>query len=210
MRRGALVLLLIAGVNLIAFIGGLVVAFSAGESVTIFESGEPRVLSIDGRHARLSPAASRYLRAHMAVTLALLVVAVPLVYLKPASPAGAHPPRPVAAAAPARPGERTLPCPHCREPLHVGLSQFNPLNQALFCRSCSRRLRFSPKARALGIVALLLATAAELLLLDQLGVWRADTPFGIALLVVLFLFVVWSAGLVGSLVCRRFAALVEE
>lgn len=58
--------------------------------------------------------------------------------------------------------------------------------------------------------ALLLATAIQMLALNELGIWKADTIEGILLIVALFLVVVFTSGLAASLVGRSFGTELVE
>jgi hypothetical protein len=108
------------------------------------------------------------------------------------------------------PPRTALACPYCHTPVALGLHDFNPTQKLIFCGSCRRALRFPGPARVWGLVTLLLVMAAEIVFLKDFGVWEPDDFPGIALKVALFVGVVFSSSLLGTLVCRLFATLLVK
>ena|SRR5689334_2302192 len=98
-----------------------------------------------------------------------------------------------------------LNCPHCGEPVPLTVWGFHPLTKLLVCRSCSRLSRFPTYARVWGIGVMFVLLSIELLVIKDLGLWEPHGFSGLFTQAGLFLFVMFSSSLAGSLVCRKFA-----
>ncbi len=77
-NRLAGIFLVICGINASAYMYSLGEAFSAGEPVSIYESNEPGVLSLEGKHARVEPEVYARTRSYGRITSGLLAIAFAL------------------------------------------------------------------------------------------------------------------------------------
>ena len=77
-NRAAGILLLLCGLNGSAYVYSLNEAISSGVPVSIYESHDPNVLSLKGRHARVEPRVFGRIKVHGQITTVLVAISVTL------------------------------------------------------------------------------------------------------------------------------------
>ncbi|HEX4956198.1 MAG TPA: hypothetical protein VF017_22645 [Thermoanaerobaculia bacterium] len=97
-----------------------------------------------------------------------------------------------------------LPCPHCRAPLALKSSDFDPWHEeATSCPACGRWARLPRRARMLAVLSQYLGCALVMLTIKPFDLFEPETPLGFAVTIATFLAIAWMVGTVGYVVCRR-------